>query len=130
RIAAMWATPRRSPRAITDEKAICRAASRVARYVPGVTCLTQALTAWVLLSRRGVCSSIRFGVAPDGRGRIAAHAWVEAAPAEPGASPRVLIGGDSSPRRFVELEASSAGGRGGASFVPHVACGSAPALHS
>ena len=112
-----------------DVGGICGAVVRAARYVPAATCLTQALAAWILLSRRGIPSSIRFGVVPNGRGQIAAHAWVEAAPARPGEPPRVLIGGETSPRRFVALERAGEDRPANASCQPRVPGRPAPALH-
>jgi hypothetical protein len=50
-----------------------RAASR---YVPGATCLTQALAAQVLLTESGYDSRIEIGVAKDEHRRFRAHAWV------------------------------------------------------
>jgi Transglutaminase-like superfamily len=106
RVTASWARTQGLARSGEDAATICRAVTRAAGYVPAATCLTQALTAWILLSRLGLPSSIRFGVMPNGRGRIVAHAWVEAPPSAPNTAPRVLIGGDASPRRFVPLERS------------------------
>jgi Transglutaminase-like superfamily len=50
-----------------------RAASR---YVPGATCLTQALAAQVLLAESGFDSRIEIGVTKDEHRRFRAHAWV------------------------------------------------------
>jgi len=47
------------------------------RYVPLVTCLTQALATQVLLGRCGHPASLRIGVARSERGQLQAHAWVE-----------------------------------------------------
>ena len=52
-----------------------RSASRV---VPGATCLTQALAAKLVLSRRGYSSRLRIGVARGPGHRLRAHAWLEA----------------------------------------------------
>jgi hypothetical protein len=49
----------------------------VSRVVPGATCLTQALAAQVLLSRRGCMSRVRIGVARGPAGGLLAHAWLE-----------------------------------------------------
>ena len=48
------------------------------QYVPGATCLTQALSAQLLLSRAGLTSMLHIGVArsADGTG-IRAHAWLD-----------------------------------------------------
>lgn len=50
-----------------------RAASR---YVPGATCLTQALAAQRLLGRSGHHASVRIGVRKDDQRGFQAHAWV------------------------------------------------------
>jgi Transglutaminase-like superfamily len=41
------------------------------------TCLTQALTAHVLLGRIGQPSDLRIGVRRDAEGKFAGHAWLE-----------------------------------------------------
>lgn len=46
------------------------------RYVPGATCLTQALAAQVLLAESGFDSRIEIGVTKDEQRRFRAHAWV------------------------------------------------------
>lgn len=50
---------------------------RVSKYVPGASCLTQALATQVLLTRRGQISNLRIGVNKDVEGDFKAHAWVE-----------------------------------------------------
>lgn len=49
---------------------------RVAGYVPGASCLTQAIAARVLLAWGGHASALRFGVRRDGAALVA-HAWLE-----------------------------------------------------
>ncbi|HWP47146.1 MAG TPA: lasso peptide biosynthesis B2 protein [Candidatus Limnocylindrales bacterium] len=62
-------------------------AIRVAgRYVPGVTCLIQALAAQVLLEQEGHPACLRIGVAKDKNGRLQAHAWTES-------GGKVVVGG-------------------------------------
>lgn len=51
-----------------------RTASHV---VPGATCLTQALAAKLVLSRRGYESRLRIGVARRPAHELRAHAWLE-----------------------------------------------------
>jgi Transglutaminase-like superfamily len=46
------------------------------RYVPGATCLTQALAAQALLAESGYDSRIEIGVRKDEHRRFRAHAWV------------------------------------------------------
>lgn len=53
------------------------AVGRVSRAVPGATCLTQALAAQLLLSRRGQTSQLRIGVTRAPHQRLRAHAWLE-----------------------------------------------------
>lgn len=53
------------------------AVHRVSRAVPGATCLTQALAAQLLLSRRGYPSRLRIGVAHAPGDGLRAHAWLE-----------------------------------------------------
>jgi hypothetical protein len=48
----------------------------VSRYVPGATCLTQALAAQALLAQSGFPSQVEIGVAKDGLRRLQAHAWL------------------------------------------------------
>jgi len=50
--------------------------SRVARYVPRATCLTQALAAWWLLRRRGILTRLCLGVQKNGTA-LRSHAWLE-----------------------------------------------------
>lgn len=47
------------------------------QYVPGATCLTQALATKVLLRQSGQESRLRIGIARSKEGRLEAHAWVE-----------------------------------------------------
>ena len=67
-------TPRENSDISTDT--IVRDVARAARIVPGATCLVQALAAEWLLTRAGVASTVRFGVA-RGEGGFEAHAWLE-----------------------------------------------------
>lgn len=53
------------------------AVRRVSRAVPGATCLTQALAARLLLSRRGHDSRLEIGVSRAAGSRLRAHAWLE-----------------------------------------------------
>lgn len=70
------------------------AVATASRYVPGAACLTQALTAQVLLNGVGVPSVLRIGVAKEGE-NLAAHAWLE--------SEGAVIFGDSQPEYFTPL---------------------------
>lgn len=57
-----------------------------AEYVPGATCLSQALALQSLLTRYGHPSSIHLGVAKETDGIFEAHAWVRC-------SDRIVLGG-------------------------------------
>lgn len=61
----------------TEPQEISWAVDCVSRAVPGATCLTQALAAQILLSRRGHASRLRIGVARGPGGGLLAHAWLE-----------------------------------------------------
>jgi len=56
---------------------IARAVSVVSRFVPGASCLTQALAAQWLLRRRGEDAKLCFGIARSPSGAMEAHAWLE-----------------------------------------------------
>lgn len=62
-----------SPGDSVDE--IVRAVRIVSRYLPRVSCLTQALAAQALLVRSNHRSRVEIGVAKEGQ-LIAAHAWL------------------------------------------------------
>jgi hypothetical protein len=53
-----------------------RAASR--RTPWNSNCLAQALAGQIMLGRRGVASTIHFGVMREASGKLAAHAWLSA----------------------------------------------------
>jgi len=61
------------------------------RYVPRATCLTQALTAQMLLSWAGIEGTLHIGVRMDPD--FAAHAWVEC-------GGRILVGGTVESARY------------------------------
>lgn len=54
---------------------IVRAVTTASRYIPGASCLTQALAAQALLARSNHQSRIEIGIAKEG-GLFAAHAWL------------------------------------------------------
>jgi len=73
------------------------AVASASQYAPLATCLTQALTAKVMLARNGHASTVRLGVARSEEGRFQAHAWVES-------NGSVVLGGsDSSLKRYTPL---------------------------
>ena len=73
------------------------AVGSAARFVPGATCLPQALAAEAILRRRGHPADLRLGVKRIDSG-VEAHAWVES-------YGRVIVG-DGDLDRFEPLEAS------------------------
>ena len=82
---------------------IAWAVQTAARYVPGATCLPQALTTHLMLLRNGHCAHVRIGVTITDERCLQGHAWVEA---EGG---RVVAGGDVT--RYLALGPGSEGGR-------------------
>jgi hypothetical protein len=59
-------------------------------------CLPRALAAQAMLRRRGITSRLCLGVAKEGGGALAAHAWIELA------NERAVVGGNEA-RRFTRL---------------------------
>ncbi|MDQ6663590.1 MAG: lasso peptide biosynthesis B2 protein [Acidobacteriota bacterium] len=53
------------------------AVKAASRYVPRVTCLTQALALESILAMQGIEARMHFGAAKSVDGRFRAHAWVE-----------------------------------------------------
>ena len=60
-------------------------------FIPGSTCLTQALAAKYQLERFGVNTKLHFGVAKKEDGRLLAHAWLQC-------DGEAVIGGEIAPR--------------------------------
>jgi hypothetical protein len=75
--------PKDSPYSVEQFVWAVRATSR---YVPGATCLTQALAAQVSLSRAGHSPRVEIGVAKNEENKFQAHAWLVL-------NDQVLIGG-------------------------------------
>lgn len=71
-----------------------------ARYVPGATCLPQALTAQYVLVRDGHPARLRIGVAVTQDREVAGHAWVE--------SEGAIVLGDHDMTRYTPLPALEA----------------------
>jgi hypothetical protein len=98
----LWLLPFRTLRSFLDRAAVFHrvgeadyeptdvvvwAVEVAARGLPAFdTCLTRALAAQVLLSRRGRPALLRIGVVRSSEGKFEAHAWVES-------DGRVVIGG-------------------------------------
>lgn len=86
----LWLLPFKTVKAVVDRRMpagqparwpapiqIGQAVEAMSRYVPQATCLTQALSAQILLGRYGHSAALRIGVARDETGQFQAHAWVE-----------------------------------------------------
>jgi hypothetical protein len=107
---ALWVLPFRAVRAWVqrmgteraspsrDAATIGSAVEAAARRIPFSNCLSNALAGQVLMSRSGVISHVRIGVARDADGRVTAHAWVES-------GGRGVIGAHGS-QRFEEASGS------------------------
>jgi hypothetical protein len=91
--------PKLPPVGAVEPQRIAWAVRAVSRYVPGATCLTQALAARSLLAAEGKASRLQLGMARiDGRPQ--AHAWLESDGA-------IVIGGEGH-TRFAPFKATSA----------------------
>ena len=77
RIAAWAGSARRTSSGRLAAPRLAWAIDTAARYVPGTTCLPQALAADFLLARHGYSARFRIAVARVGPGRLTGHAWVE-----------------------------------------------------
>lgn len=78
--------PRRRRESRFSVEKLVWAVRAVSPFVPGATCLTQALAAQVLLTRAGHSSRVEVGVAKGDQDQFQAHAWLVL-------GDRVLIGG-------------------------------------
>ena len=90
----------RAPRQVTDTdddalRRIVWAVSVVGNRLPR-SCLVQALTAQLMLGRRGISATLRIGVAVDEQQAFIAHAWLES-------KGKIIIGGSQSTTRFSPL---------------------------
>jgi hypothetical protein len=93
----MLAKVPRPPASVSAPPAMDRltwAVETVSRFVPAATCLTQALAAQVLLTRRGRAARLHIGVSKAEGRKLEAHAWVES-------QGRVVIGGSGLERYTV-----------------------------
>ena len=61
----------------TTIRSVVRSVRSCSRFVPGATCLTQALATRVLLQMDGQASDLKIGVERDQNERFGAHAWIE-----------------------------------------------------
>ena len=85
-LAPFWMLRRAAERSMrrlrceSGDETVISVASRItqtSRYIPGATCLPQALAAQVLLRHAGFRPKLRIGVAKADDGNLKAHAWVE-----------------------------------------------------
>jgi hypothetical protein len=72
-----WAPRRTEAPRLPCARRVGWAVKRTSRFVPGASCLAQALTAEWLLRRFGTPGLLRIGVAKTPEGGLRAHAWVE-----------------------------------------------------
>ena len=87
---ACGATHRRTRCNVSKARVI--SAIRVASaFIPGSTCLTQALAAKYQLERFGLNTQLHLGVARKEDGRLLAHAWLQC-------DGEAIIGGEIAPR--------------------------------
>lgn len=61
---------------VGDLRRVAWGVAAAARFVPGASCLTQALAGQYLLARKGNMSNIRIGVERDTGKQLKAHAWL------------------------------------------------------
>ncbi len=95
------AIPRRPGAAAPDPAYPARVGWAIRAVAPdvGANCLPQALTAALLLQRRGHPVTLTIGLRRDDTTRVAGHAWVES-------EGRIVIGGDEL-AAYTPLQASS-----------------------
>ena len=84
------ANRRRALRNISKARVIW-AVRTASAFIPGSTCLTQALAAKYQLERFGLNTQLHFGVAKKEDGRLLAHAWLQC-------DGEAVIGGEIAPR--------------------------------
>jgi hypothetical protein len=72
------------------------AVQTASRYIPHATCLTQALTAQVLLGLGGIPACVRIGVSKAATEELEAHAWLES-------GGEVLLGGSDAEQKYTSI---------------------------
>lgn len=55
---------------------LTHAISKIARFIPDASCLTQTISCQAMLSWKGIPSTISMGVRKDDAGTLKAHAWL------------------------------------------------------
>ena len=109
RLSAVRARETRSPRPSVER--LTWAVEAVSRRIPKATCLTQALSAQLLLRQFGYDSRLCLGVARSPRGEFRAHAWLEH-------DGSIVIGGAEAAAVFTRLPALGASDRATSGFGP------------
>ncbi|CDX26554.1 conserved hypothetical protein [Mesorhizobium sp. ORS 3324] len=66
----------RNAAGIADLRRVAWGVAAAARFVPGSSCLTQALAGHYLLARQGNASKIRIGIERGTGAQLKAHAWL------------------------------------------------------
>ncbi|TGT71332.1 lasso peptide biosynthesis B2 protein [bacterium M00.F.Ca.ET.159.01.1.1] len=61
---------------VGDLRRVAWGVATAARFVPGATCLTQALAGQYLLARQGSASKISIGIEKGTGSELKAHAWL------------------------------------------------------
>lgn len=69
--------PRANESGVNEIMRVRRHVDVGSRYIPGASCLTQALAAQVLLRRAGLDTTLRIGVKKEPAEGLKAHAWLE-----------------------------------------------------
>lgn len=91
RIASIIAKPRNLQFSPDHESEVVWAVMLISEQLVKVSCLPQALTAQILLARRGISCELRIGIRKTPEGSFEGHAWIER-------GGQILIGGADSAR--------------------------------
>ena len=83
----------------TRIKNAVRAVRAVSRFVPGASCLTQAVAALLLIKAGGQQTELKIGVTKDNR-EFKAHAWLEI-------GGQIIIGKLPGHRQYIVLNSAS-----------------------
>jgi hypothetical protein len=85
---AALTTEEADPTRIWQIRRVGTCVTKTSRHVPWTSkCLDQALAAKIMLARRGISTTVYFGVMNDEQGELAAHAWLRS-------GSRYVTGGD------------------------------------
>ncbi|MEO5759159.1 MAG: lasso peptide biosynthesis B2 protein [Mesorhizobium sp.] len=90
-------TTGQEPASVEELARLAWGVGQASRFVPMATCLTQALSGQILLSRLGKASQLRVGVHSSSAGQIEAHAWLVS-------GDHIVLGGtQQSLQRYIQL---------------------------